>query len=102
MSTVDDALRTRTDRSHADLIALSHDLHAHPETAWEETYSAARVAGALADSGFTVAESWCGLDTAFTASIGNGDLHIALCAEYDALPGLGLSLIHISEPTRPY
>lgn len=94
MSTVDDALRTRIDRSHADLIALSHDLHAHPETAWEETYSAARVAGALADSGFTVAESWCGLDTAFTASIGNGDLHIALCAEYDALPGLGHACGH--------
>ena len=37
---------------------------------------------------------YCGLDTAFAARIGSGDLHIALCAEYDALPGLGHACGH--------
>jgi metal-dependent amidase/aminoacylase/carboxypeptidase family protein len=35
------------------LVGLSHDLHAHPEVAWEEHRSADRVAAHLADAGFT-------------------------------------------------
>ncbi|MCP2253360.1 amidohydrolase [Prauserella aidingensis] len=76
------------------LVALSHDLHAAPEVAWEEVRSSARVAGELADAGFDVQERWCGLDTAFLATAGGGPLHVALCAEYDALPGLGHACGH--------
>ncbi|WP_199179399.1 M20 family metallopeptidase [Mycolicibacterium goodii] len=80
--------------AHPKLIELSRDLYDHPETAWEEVRSARRVAGALADGGFDVTEGYCGLDTAFAARTGSGDLHIALCAEYDALPGLGHACGH--------
>ena len=73
---------------------LSRDLYDHPETAWEEYRSARRVAGELSDNGFSVTDRYCGLDTAFAAQIGSGDLHIALCAEYDALPGLGHACGH--------
>ncbi|MFT4042938.1 MAG: M20 family metallopeptidase [Gordonia sp. (in: high G+C Gram-positive bacteria)] len=94
MSPVDDRLDATIGAAHPHLIALSRDLYDHPEIAWEEVRSAARVAGELADAGFTITERFCGLDTAFTAHVGDGDLHIALCAEYDALPGLGHACGH--------
>lgn len=34
------------------------------------------------------------LPTAFTATIGSGPLHVGICAEYDALPGLGHACEH--------
>lgn len=76
------------------MLALSRDLHAHPEIAWEEVRSCARVAGELADAGFDVQEHFTGLETAFLARIGSGPLHLAVCAEYDALPGMGHACGH--------
>ena len=66
----------------------------HPETAWEEVRSARRVAGELSDNGFAVSRAYCGLDTAFVARTSAAALHLALCAEYDALPGLGHACGH--------
>ncbi|MFC7528731.1 amidohydrolase [Actinoplanes sp. GCM10030250] len=71
------------------LIALSHSLHAEPEVAFAEHASAAKLAGVMADAGFKVREAVCDLPTALTAEYGEGDLTIGLCAEYDALPGIG-------------
>jgi amidohydrolase len=76
------------------VLALSHDLHAHPEIAWEEVRSCARVAADLADTGFAVQEHFTGLETAFVARRGSGPLHLAVCAEYDALPGMGHACGH--------
>lgn len=76
------------------LIALSHKIHANPETAWQEFESAAAVAKTLSDHGFEVVEQVAGLPTAFRAEFGTGDLTVALCAEYDALPGLGHACGH--------
>jgi len=89
MTDTDAATSSAVAAAHPQLIQLSRDLYDHPETAWEEVRSARRVAGQLSDNGFDVTERYCDLDTAFAARIGGGDLHIALCAEYDALPGLG-------------
>jgi amidohydrolase len=36
----------------------------------------------------------CDLPTAFSCSIGSGSLHLAICAEYDALPGIGHACGH--------
>ncbi|MEZ0357058.1 M20 family metallopeptidase [Mycobacterium sp. SA01] len=91
---LDDAVRSAVDRATGQILALSHDLHAHPEIAWEEVRSCARVAGDLADSGFAVEENFTGLPTAFLARRGTGPLHLALCAEYDALPGMGHACGH--------
>ncbi|NDH68132.1 MAG: M20/M25/M40 family metallo-hydrolase, partial [Gammaproteobacteria bacterium] len=41
-----------------------------------------------------VVEQVAGLPTAFRAEFGTGDLTVALCAEYDALPGLGHACGH--------
>ena len=91
---LDDAVRSTGDTAADRILALSHDLHAHPEIAWEEVRSCARVAGELADAGFTVQEKYTGLDTAFLARRGTGPLHLAVCAEYDALPGMGHACGH--------
>ena len=77
-----------------DLIALSHRLHAHPETAWEEHRAAAWVGEAMAHAGFDVTPQYLGLDTALRATAGSGPLHVVLCAEYDAMPGLGHACGH--------
>src|SRR4029077_4661476 len=34
------------------------------------------------------------LPTAFTAQMGSGPLHVAICCEYDALPGIGHACGH--------
>ncbi len=77
-----------------DLVALSERLHAHPEVAWHEVNSSRWVAAALADAGFEVEQPYVGLETSFFATFGNGPVRIGLCAEYDALPGLGHACGH--------
>ncbi|MFC3452874.1 M20 family metallopeptidase [Amycolatopsis speibonae] len=94
MTTPKAAARAEVDR-HADaLIRLSERLHADPETAWEEYRAAAMVPELLDRAGFAVTSGYLGLETAFHASFGDGPARIALCAEYDALPGLGHACGH--------
>lgn len=76
------------------LIRLSEELHAHPETAWEEHRSAQQVGAALDEAGFAVTRGYLGLETAFLATYGSGPFRVGLCAEYDALPGLGHACGH--------
>lgn len=86
--------RERFDRAHSQLLSLSHRIHAHPELGFEEEKSATWVAEALTDAGFAVETGICDLPTAFVARAGSGPLHIAICAEYDALPGVGHACGH--------
>jgi metal-dependent amidase/aminoacylase/carboxypeptidase family protein len=79
---VRDAIYAQRDR----FIRLAHEIHEHPQLAFTEEYAAARIAEVLADEGFDVRTGVFGLPTAFIASFGNGPLHVAFCAEYDALP----------------
>lgn len=76
------------------LVAASHDLHAHPELAFAEHRSAGVVADLLRDAGFAVQVGVFGLDTAIEAVYGNGELTVAVCSEYDALPGIGHACGH--------
>ncbi|MFF4769695.1 M20 family metallopeptidase [Streptomyces sp. NPDC001255] len=76
------------------LRELSHSLHAEPETAFAEHRSAAKITALLAEAGFTVERGVAGMETAFVARYGTGELRLALCAEYDALPGLGHACGH--------
>ena len=92
--TLEQSILGLRDRAQDRILRLSHDLHQNPEIAWEEHESAARVAGELDDAGFTVESNYVGLATAFRAHRGSGPLHLALCAEYDALPGLGHACGH--------
>jgi amidohydrolase len=73
---------------------LSHRIHGSPEVGYEEEKAAAWLCADLADHGFDVEAQFCGLPTAFRASVGSGPLNIGLLAEYDALPGIGHACGH--------
>ena len=88
------AALTTVDREGERLVALSHRIHARPELKFEEEQSSAWTAGALSEGGFPIDAGICDLPTAFSARIGNGPLHIAICAEYDALPVIGHACGH--------
>ena len=88
------AARDTVGSNERTLVDLSHRVHAHPELKFEETRSSAWTAGALADAGLTVDAGICDLPTAFSCRIGTGALHLAICAEYDALPGIGHACGH--------
>ena len=82
-------VRRRLDECADDLVALSRDLHAHPEEGFDEHRSVAQVADLLARHGFAAEVGAGGLPTALRASSGDGRPHVAVLAEYDALPGIG-------------
>ena len=76
------------------LVGLSHRIHEHPELKFEEERSSAWTAGVLDDGGLSVRHGICDLPTAFSCRVGNGPLHLAICAEYDALPAIGHACGH--------
>jgi len=82
------------DRLARELLAVSHEIHAHPELAFEEV-RAARVLGETARGhGLDARQSVYGLATALEARFGDGGPTVALLSEYDALPGIGHACGH--------
>jgi len=88
------AARERLESFQESVIDLSHRIHAHPEVGFEEEQASTWLAEILSRAGFGVQKGICDLPTAFSAKAGNGPLHIAICAEYDCLPGLGHACGH--------
>jgi len=89
-----EAARHCLDALRDELVALSHRIHAAPELAFEEERASGWLADWLADAGFDVRRGVCELPTALVATRGSGPLHVAFCAEYDALPGIGHACGH--------
>lgn len=89
-----DEIAAELDTHRDALLRLSHDIHADPELSWQEHRAAQRVAGVLRDAGFAVELGAYGVETAVEAIYGDGDLTVAICAEYDALPGIGHACGH--------
>src|SRR5260370_2966413 len=78
-----------------ELTALSPDIHAHPELAFEETHAADRVGRFLTAQGFKVEAGVGGIPTAFRASLETGPgPTLAILCEYDALPAVGHACGH--------
>jgi amidohydrolase len=88
------AAQERFDSAREELIELSHRIHAHPELGFEEEKSSVWLCEALTEAGFDVQKGICGLPTAFRARAGSGPVHVGICAEYDALPGIGHACGH--------
>ncbi|MGH9206589.1 MAG: amidohydrolase, partial [Acidimicrobiales bacterium] len=84
----------RVDAHVGALVDLSHTIHAHPELGFEEVRASAWVGEALAGAGYSVDPGVCELPTSLVATAGSGPLVIAICAEYDALPGIGHACGH--------
>jgi amidohydrolase len=89
-TTVEDVVQRR----RGDLIELSHSIHAEPELAFDEHRSCAKTQALVAERGFAITAAPGGLDTAFRADFGSGSLVVGICAEYDALPGIGHACGH--------
>jgi metal-dependent amidase/aminoacylase/carboxypeptidase family protein len=84
----------RFDELRDRIIELSHRIHAHPELGFEEEHASTWLAKTLTHAGFRVERGICDLPTAFAARAGDGPPHVAICAEYDCLPGIGHACGH--------
>jgi amidohydrolase len=86
-------LARAVETNRAEILELSHRIHANPEPAFEEHRAAAWVAEAVAGHGFRVEAPAGRLATAIRAilpgGLGGDGPRIGILAEYDALPGLG-------------
>ena len=94
LSALKDSARATVDGHLTSLVELSHTIHAHPETSFEEERASAWTSDTLEAGGFIVTRGTAGMPTAFVAESGSGPMVLALCAEYDALPGVGHACGH--------
>src|SRR5579875_1357243 len=78
--------------AHRDeIIAVSKEIHDHPELGYEEVLASSLLASHIRDQGYEVEKPAGGLETAFVAARhgrAEGPV-IAVLAEYDALAGIG-------------
>jgi amidohydrolase len=89
-----EAARERVEQVRDELVALSHRIHANPELGFEEERACAWLCELLEGAGLQVERGVGDLPTAFAARAGSGPLHVVVCAEYDALPGVGHACGH--------
>lgn len=86
-------LAAAVEAHRAEILELSHRIHADPEPAFEEHHAAALVAEAVARHGYEVEHPAGRLATAvrgrLRGGLGSDGPRIGILAEYDALPGLG-------------
>ena len=76
------------------LLDASHRIHEHPELCFEEQFAHDLLCDLLEGEGITVERGAFELDSAFRADVGSGGPCIAVCCEYDALPGIGHACGH--------
>lgn len=89
------AVEQAADRLEPELAEIVRRLHEHPEPAFEEHRSAATLVEVLARHGVEAELGAHGVATAFRAEAGDpAGPTIAICAEYDALPGIGHACGH--------
>src|SRR5215470_11529312 len=95
MSGMKDLIAEAVDQLGDELDALSRRIHDNPELGYHEVKAAAWLTEFLDARGFKVERGIAGVETAFRATIDNGDgPTIAILCEYDALPGIGHACGH--------
>ena len=77
-----------------ELREISRWMYEHPEIAHEEHETSARLVAFLREQGFEVEYPAYGLATAFAARTGTAGPEVIVCAEMDALPGIGHACGH--------
>lgn len=87
-------LESAVQRWKPDVLDLSHAIHADPELGGQEVRAVKRVRRVLQRAGFSFDETQPAQPTAFSARFGSGELVVALCVEYDALPVIGHACGH--------
>ncbi len=91
---VKDRICAEVDQRADLLVEASHQIHAHPELGFDEHFAHDLLADLLADEGLQPERGAFGLPTAFRARRGSEGPTIAVCCEYDALPGIGHACGH--------
>ncbi|MYJ76262.1 MAG: M20 family metallopeptidase, partial [Gammaproteobacteria bacterium] len=94
-----ETLCAAVDEIAPELLAVSREIHAHPELAFEEKRASALLVRTARGHGLEVGTGSYGLPTAFEATFGAGGdsssrPNVAVLAEYDALPGIGHACGH--------
>lgn len=82
----------------SEMKTLAQALWSEPELGFLEDKSTSLMQELLSKRGFSVTQSVAGMPTAFIAEYGNGKPIIALLAEMDALPGMGVAAKTHKEP----
>lgn len=88
------AVEQAADALEPELSGIVRSLHSEPEIAFEEHRSARLLVDVLARHGISAELGAHGLPTAFRAELGHGRPAVVICAEYDALPGIGHACGH--------
>lgn len=82
-------------KHHAEAVALSDDLYAHPEPPEEEFRSSEKIVALLRKAGYAVEYPYMDYPTGFRGVLKNGTgPSVGILVEYDALPGLGHACGH--------
>lgn len=76
------------------LQIISNQMYENPEVAFEEHATAVILTDYLEEHGFAVERHAYGLETAFVARAGTDGPEVVICAEMDALPGVGHACGH--------
>lgn len=84
----------RVDEVAEVLLDTSHQIHANPELCFEERFAHGLLTDTLERHGLDVTRSAFDLETAFDVAAGSEGPTIAICLEYDALPGVGHACGH--------
>lgn len=79
-------LSSSIDNAMPELVAIRHDLHAHPELGLEETRTSAFIARHLAELGYEVTTGLAKTGVVGTLRNGSGSRSIGIRADIDALP----------------
>lgn len=86
-----EAIDSMSDR----LIAVSREIHANPETCFNEVKASRLLVRTLSEAGIPVTAPAFGLDTSFVAEFGRSNAApVGIVAEYDALPEIGHACGH--------
>ena len=91
-----DAIDASIEAAADELVAISRDIHAHPELNYEEHHAAAVLTASLDQHGFAVERATGGIETAFRGRVEGSGVGptIGILVEYDALPGIGHACGH--------
>jgi len=98
------AVEAEVEKRSGEIVALSREIHARPEPAFEERETSRLLQATLEREGFSVSAGTAGLETAFRATAGaagpgkgggrGARPRLIFTAEMDALPGLGHACGH--------
>jgi amidohydrolase len=96
LTDVKQRLAAEVDRRRDLLLDVSHQVHAHPETNYQEHFAHELLTQVLEGEGLPVVRRAGGIATAFRADAGaaTAGTTVAVMCEYDALPGIGHACGH--------